>query len=104
MCEDLDAPGGPFLHWLLSGIDPTTTSIAEGQAPPEATPWPNDYGDLGYGGPRPPVGDDAHRYVFRLFALDAPLALEPGASLDEVRAALDDKRLATGTLTGLFVG
>ena len=103
LCEDLDAPDGPFLHWLLTGIDPATTSVAEGQAPPEATPWPNDYGESGYGGPRPLVGDDAHRYQFRLFALGSPLGLAPGTNLDDVRAALNDKQLATGTLTGLFV-
>jgi Raf kinase inhibitor-like YbhB/YbcL family protein len=102
LCEDPDAPGGTFLHWLLTGIDPSRRSLGEGEQPPEATAWENDYGERGYGGPKPPVGDGAHRYFFRLFALDAPLELSPGADLDEVRAALDGRRLATGTLVGLF--
>ncbi len=103
VCEDRDSPGDTFLHWLVTGIDPSTSAIAEGEVPPGAVSWENSYGQHGYGGPQPPVGDDAHRYVFRLFALDSPLGLEPGTSIDEVRAALDDKRIATGTLTGLFV-
>ncbi len=102
LCEDLDAPQGPFLHWLVTRMSPDTTSIAEGERPAGGEEWENDYGDVGYGGPQPPIGDDPHRYVFRLFALDAPLGLSPGVDVSEVRAALDGRRLATGTLIGLF--
>jgi phosphatidylethanolamine-binding protein (PEBP) family uncharacterized protein len=81
---------------------PETRSVDEGGTPAGAQEWPNDYGDTGYGGPQPPIGDDPHRYVFRLFALDAPPELSPGAPLEDVRAELDRRRLATGTLVGLF--
>ncbi len=101
LCEDPDAPGGTFLHWLVTGIDASVRSVGEGQDPP-GTSWPNDYGELGYGGPRPPVGDDPHRYFFRVYALESPLDLAPGADVDAVHAALDQRRLATGTLVGLF--
>jgi hypothetical protein len=40
--------------------------------------------------------------MFRLFALGSPLGMSPGADVAEVRAALEDRRLATGTLIGLF--
>ena len=103
LCEDLDAPDGPFLHWLITGISPDTRSIDEATTPAGAEAWTNDYGDTGYGGPLPPMGDDPHRYVFRLVALETPLGMSPGAPIEEVRAALDDRRLATGTLVGLFV-
>lgn len=102
LCEDPDAPGGTFLHWLVTGIDPTRRSLGEGEQPPEATVWENDFGEQRYGGPRPPVGDDAHRYFFRLFALGAPLDPSTGIDRDEVRARLEQHRLATGTLVGLF--
>jgi Raf kinase inhibitor-like YbhB/YbcL family protein len=102
LCEDIDGPRGPFLHWLLTGLEPSVRSLDEGEAPP-AKSWRNDYGQEGYGGPQPPVGDEPHRYVFRLYALDSALGLSPGADLDEVKAALEKKQLATGTLTGLFV-
>lgn len=102
LCEDPDAPGGSFLHWLVTGIGPQLRSIDEGTEPP-GTVWPNDYGDKGYGGPQPPVGDDPHRYIFRLYALGAPLGVRPGAALDDVKAELEEKQLATGTWIGLYV-
>ena len=102
LCEDPDAPSGTFLHWLLTQIDPSRRGVAEGEQPGEATAWKNDFGRNGYGGPRPPIGDEAHRYFFRLYALAEPLDVAPGADLDEVRAALDARKLATGTLVGLF--
>jgi phosphatidylethanolamine-binding protein (PEBP) family uncharacterized protein len=50
----------------------------------------------------PPVGDDPHRYVFRLYALGEPFASPATANADAVWAWLDDHALATGTLTGLY--
>jgi Raf kinase inhibitor-like YbhB/YbcL family protein len=101
LCEDPDAPGGAYLHWLVTGIDPSLRSVAEGEEPPGTT-WPNDDGVSGYSGPQPPVGDDPHRYFFRVYALDSALELSPGAAFDAVRAALDERRLAAGALVGLF--
>ena len=102
LCEDPDAPGGAFLHWLVTGIDPSRRSLGEGEQLPGATVWENDFGERGYGGPRPPAGDDAHRYFFRLFALGAPVDDSAGADRDQVRAAVEERRLAAGTLVGLF--
>ncbi|WP_426240336.1 hypothetical protein [Pararhizobium sp. DWP1-1-3] len=40
----------------------------------------NSRGSIGYTGPKPPVGDNAHLYHFQVFALDVDtLGLEPGA-------------------------
>jgi Raf kinase inhibitor-like YbhB/YbcL family protein len=100
-CEDRDAPER-FLHWVVSGIDPATTFVEEGGEIPGSTAWPNGFGDKGWGGPQPPIGDEPHRYFFRLLALDRPLDLGPGASSDEVRQAAEDRHLAVGTLVGLF--
>jgi hypothetical protein len=103
LCEDRDAPGGNFTHWLVTGIEPAVTSLEEGTEPLGAVVWPNSFGERRYGGPLPPPGDDAHRYFFRVFALEAPLRVEPNASTDDVGRALDDQRIAAGTLVGLFV-
>lgn len=102
VCEDPDAPSRTFLHWLVTGIPAATRSLLESVTPPGATTWPNDFGEPAYGGPQPPVGDDAHRYVFRLYALRTPLHLPPGTSTDGIRRRLPDEALATGTLVGLF--
>jgi Raf kinase inhibitor-like YbhB/YbcL family protein len=101
LCEDPDAPGGTYLHWLVTGIDPSATAISESE-PAGATAWTNGYGERGYGGPQPPVGDDAHRYFFRLYALGSPFDLPVGTGLDEVKSSLEDKALAAGTTVGLF--
>ncbi|TWE28933.1 hypothetical protein FHX69_1602 [Prauserella muralis] len=102
VCEDPDAPGGTFGHLVLTGIDPEQTGVPEGQLPDGAVPGRNGFGNLGWDGPQPPVGDDEHRYFFKLYAADRPLGLGEGASAEDVHAAVDGHTLATGTLVGLF--
>jgi Raf kinase inhibitor-like YbhB/YbcL family protein len=101
LCEDPDAPGGVFVHWVVTAIPPDVGSI-EDAAPTNAVLGRNSFGELGWSGQQPPVGDDAHRYFFRLYAVDRPLGLGEGVTADDVHAALDDHVLATGTLVGLF--
>jgi Raf kinase inhibitor-like YbhB/YbcL family protein len=101
LCEDPDAPSGTFTHWALAGIDPATTGVAENETP-GAVVGTNDFGERGYGGPQPPVGDDAHRYVFRIIAASEPLGLRPGFSGEDLRRAVAGKELASGTLIGLY--
>jgi phosphatidylethanolamine-binding protein (PEBP) family uncharacterized protein len=50
----------------------------------------------------PPVGDDPHRYFFRVYAASAPLGLTAGASAEALRRALEGKELASGTLVGTY--
>jgi Raf kinase inhibitor-like YbhB/YbcL family protein len=102
LCEDPDAPGGPFAHWVVTGIPTGTTSIAEGAVPDGAAVGRNGFGEPGWGGPRPPVGDEPHRYFFRLYAVDRPLGLGEGVTADDLRAAVEGRVLARGTLVGLF--
>jgi len=86
--EDPDAPGATFTHWLAYGLHPRPTSLTEGVGSASILlllAGENDFGDLGYGGPCPPGGEE-HRYVFRLLALDATVGLESGAD----RAAFDE--------------
>ena len=102
LCEDRDAPDSGRTHWLITGIDPRITSIAEGSVPPGAVAWPNAFDEDGYTGPHPPAGDEPHRYLFQVFALKAPLAMDASASMDDVQRRVDDRRIATGTLIGHF--
>jgi Raf kinase inhibitor-like YbhB/YbcL family protein len=102
LCEDPDAPSGTFVHWVLAGLQPTAPGLAEGEHPAAAVEGRNDFGEDGYSGPRPPVGDAPHRYFFRVFAASAPLGLVAGASADDLRRALAGKELASGTLIGTY--
>ncbi|NKZ09257.1 YbhB/YbcL family Raf kinase inhibitor-like protein [Actinomadura latina] len=101
-CEDPDAPAGTFAHWLLAGIDPVSTGLDAGERPPEAVAGRNDFGSDGYGGPKPPAGDDPHRYFFRLYGLSEPSGLRDGFTAEDLRDALEEKVVASGTLVGTF--
>ena len=65
---DPDAPGGTFVHWVAWGIPGSARKLAPGARPMYESK--NSAGRPGYTGPCPPAGP-AHRYVFRLYALDA---------------------------------
>lgn len=98
--EDPDADR--FVHWTLLRIPASATALAAGRVPPGAVQTENGFGDRGYGGPCPPKGDGAHRYVFTLYALDAPSGLAADASGDDVAAALRAHATARGTLTATY--
>ncbi|WP_397543976.1 YbhB/YbcL family Raf kinase inhibitor-like protein [Roseovarius salis] len=78
VCEDPDAPRGPFLHWAAYGISPSRDFLHAGYADGADAPGfhqaVNDFGKAGYGGPCPPVGDAPHSYRFRLSAHERALA------------------------------
>lgn len=101
-CVDLDGPDGPTVHCLVSGIDPRTSGVAEGELTGVGRPWPNAWGEA-WSGPRPPVGDEAHRYRFRLYAVDGPLELPETPGAADVDHAAAARELAHGDLVGLFV-
>lgn len=99
LVEDPDAPHGMFTHWLVTGIPPTTTSLAAGAALPQgATAAHNSEGLLGYDGPCPEHG--RHRYRFRVFALDT--AISPPKDRDAFLAEANGHVLAEGRLVGTY--
>lgn len=96
--DDPDAGRYPFTHWLAWGLPPTAGSLGEGEAAPGE--GRNDFGAPGYRGPCPPPGKP-HRYLFRLYALDAEPNLGPSDRRLSFDAALDGHVLATAHLAGL---
>ncbi len=106
ICDDPDAPMGTWVHWVLYDLPPTTTRLPEGMAknielPGGGKQGVNDYKKTGYGGPCPPPGP-AHRYFFKLYALDTLAGLKPGASKAELLKAMEGHILAEGQLMGTF--
>lgn len=97
--DDPDAPSGTFDHWIGWNIPPLTRRIEEGEQLPEK--GKNSYGVLEYKGPCPPPGK-AHRYFFKLYALDAPLKLGEGASKGKVEQAMKGHILDQAELVGLY--
>src|SRR5256885_37036 len=72
--EEPEASVRPLTLWTAWSLPPMDGALAEGESP--AVEGRNDYGATGYRGPCPPPKGE-HRYVFRLYALDAELDLEP---------------------------
>jgi hypothetical protein len=99
IADDPDAPSGLFTHWLVWNIPPQTNSIAEGRVP-KGVHGTNDFGKSGYGAPCPPTG--AHRYYFRVFALDRELALPSGAKRSQLEGAMKGHVIAQGELMGRY--
>lgn len=108
--DDADAPGGPWLHWLLFNIPASQRRLPAGLERAEQLANGTRHGRCwgvqafsrtGYQGPEPPEGE-LHRYRFALHALDAPLELPPGCTLPDLEGAMAGHRLATATLTGLY--
>ncbi len=105
--DDPDAPAGTWVHWVLYNLPATTAELPENVAKVEtldlggARQGRNDFQRPGYGGPCPPPGP-AHRYFFKLYALDAPLRLKAGATKQDVEAAMKGHILATAQLVGTY--
>ena len=99
--DDPDAPSGTFAHWVHFDIEPPTNTLPAG-AKGVGIEGKNDFGKLGWGGPCPPKGP-AHRYFFRLVALDvASLHLKEGATRAEVDAAMKGHVLAKAETMGTY--
>jgi Raf kinase inhibitor-like YbhB/YbcL family protein len=96
--RDPDAPGGTFVHWALAGIAPTATGFPAGGVSGQVIPGRNSAGTLGYTGPCPPAGAQAHHYVLTLSALVSPSGLHPGFTADQ----LQTRALAIATLIGTY--
>jgi Raf kinase inhibitor-like YbhB/YbcL family protein len=104
--DDPDAPRGTFVHWLLYDLPASVDSLPEAVPTGErlesgALQGRNSAGRLGYTGPCPPRGPP-HRYRFTLYAVDSPLGLAPGASLEELQRAMSGHVLAWGQLVGTY--
>jgi Raf kinase inhibitor-like YbhB/YbcL family protein len=74
-------PSGNFDHWMVWDLAAASKGITEGAG---AKMGMNGTGKPGYIGPCPP--DREHRYFFRLYAIDTPLA----GKMFKDRAALEE--------------
>ncbi|ULH14042.1 YbhB/YbcL family Raf kinase inhibitor-like protein (plasmid) [Deinococcus sp. KNUC1210] len=108
---DPDAPtGSGWWHWVVYNIPSNTTRLAEGAGdvkknllPVGAVQGNTDFGQPTYGGPCPPQGDQAHRYILTLYALDvAKLDLPRNATAAFIGFNLHGHTLAKTTLTKKF--
>ncbi len=100
--DDLDAPRGTWLHWLIWNIDPVPGEIPKAFNASEAgaVVGKNSWRKAQYGGPCPPSG--THRYRLKVYALSAKVDLEPGSGKRSLMKAIKDITLAEFVLTGRY--
>jgi Raf kinase inhibitor-like YbhB/YbcL family protein len=104
--HDPDAPSGDWVHWVLYDVPAERGDIPAGVPARPAvegvgTQGMNDFRRVGWGGPCPPRGP-AHRYRFRLLALDAKPGLAPRLVRDALLESVRGHVLAEASMMGRY--
>lgn len=110
-CFDPDAPtGSGFWHWVVANIPATVSALPLGAGDPSKQLMPagalevrTDFGKPGYGGPCAPQGDNFHRYIFTVHAVDLkslPVTADTSAAV--VGFYLNFHTLAKSQIIGIF--
>jgi Raf kinase inhibitor-like YbhB/YbcL family protein len=99
----------PIVHWVVYNIPSNKQDLSQA-IPPNGTlddgtmQGKNVRGTAGYVGPKPPAGQ-SHPYHFEVFALNAPLHLDPAnADRNAIVAAMRNHVLAEGELVAVYTG
>ncbi|MEO6522676.1 MAG: YbhB/YbcL family Raf kinase inhibitor-like protein [Mucilaginibacter sp.] len=109
--HDPAAPtGSGWWHWVVFDIPATITEVKQGAGstnkqlmPATAIQSNTDFGQPGYGGPCPPVGDAPHPYIITVYALTmAKLGLDKNASAAYVGFALSNNLISKASLIVYF--
>ena len=121
ICDDPDAPGGSWTHWVIYGFPAGTMELPENVGKVDqvasveyemttqtvtksmvARQGVNDFGKSGYGGPCPPRGHGVHHYHFRLYALGTELNLAPRVTRRQLESTMKGHILAQAELVGTY--
>lgn len=95
VCLDPDAPDPEhpqrtFTHWIAYNLPTSVKELPKAVKISSLSPISgeglNDRGEVGYIGPRPPIG--AHRYFFKLYALDTTLKFAEPPKIKEFLEAI----------------
>lgn len=105
-CHDPDAPlitrrgTYGFVHWVCYNIPASADGLEEGVC--GYAEGKNDFGESGYGGPRPPEGHGPHHYFFWLLALDVEPDLPDALGLYELLEKVEPHVLGMNRLVGTY--
>lgn len=97
---DEDADG--YVHWLVIGLPAAAGSVGGDTSIEVGAEATNSNGGVGWFGPCPPEGDDAHTYRFTLHALSQASELPADAPADDLLASIDASTMAVATFTGTY--
>ncbi|RTL57936.1 MAG: YbhB/YbcL family Raf kinase inhibitor-like protein [Rhodocyclaceae bacterium] len=108
---DPDAPtGSGWWHWVAINIPADVSALPQGAGDPAAGKMPQgvlqtrtDFGQPGWGGPCPPVGDKPHRYIFTVHALGVEkLDVPESAPAAMVGYMINANRIAKTSFTARY--
>ncbi|AOM41115.1 YbhB/YbcL family Raf kinase inhibitor-like protein [Xenorhabdus hominickii] len=108
---DPDAPtGSGFWHWVVFDIPaeiqdfPANAGQTNGAVMPVGSIQSrNDYGQIGFGGPCPPEGDKAHRYIFTVHALAVEkIGIDAETTNAVARFMIQANTLTSASITGYY--
>jgi Raf kinase inhibitor-like YbhB/YbcL family protein len=94
--DDSDAPGGSYIHWIVTRVPISARSTSEGEAPGNVAPGSG--GKAAYAGPCPPGG--VHHYHFIVYALPGPVT--PSGDAKAVHQQLKDAAVTSGETVGTW--
>jgi len=98
--DDPDAPMGTWVHWIIYNLPSNTTKIDAKNLPVGSKQGMTNFGRIGWGGPCPPNG--AHRYFFKLYALDKKINLPEEASKSQLEEAIKNNIIEKVELIGIY--
>jgi len=98
--DDIDAPRRTYVHWIVWNVDPGLKEIKENSVPERVVQGVNDFKKRHYGGPCPP--GRAHKYVFKIYALDTLLNLNSNGTKKDLEKAMEGHIISRAQLMGLY--
>jgi phosphatidylethanolamine-binding protein (PEBP) family uncharacterized protein len=90
-----DANDTEAVHWVVAGLGPQPASLAAAAVPAGAV-------DLGYEPPCPEPGDQAHVFVFTLYALTTPLGIAAGATPEDAAGRISASPAQAAQLSAFY--
>ncbi len=100
--DDVDAPGGVFVHWIVTGMASGLGSIQAGSVPAGGRPVANTAGNTGYYPPCPPKGSGVHHYRFSLYRLPGDMQLPAGTTGVQADEAIARASVGQARVTATF--
>lgn len=100
LMEDTSMITQSFTHWISFNLNPQTVSIENAKVLGNASTGVNDFGNMEYNGPCPPLGE-SHKYTFRVYALDVDLDLK-FPRREVLNSAIRGHIIASGSVTGVY--